>query len=136
MHMGLSLGMQMRCEVHQALMVRGGATSTVFPQVEAWLYDDNNRQKALEYVASRKKMERYKSMVDFLFCEIFTHFRGKCMKYYAGKGPKLREFITVEQLIFFNDALLKGLELAYSAFTDQRLMSWTRFRSKVLALAA
>lgn len=134
--MELSLDMQMHCEMHEALMVCGGATMSVFPQAEAWLLGDNDRQRALEYVASRKDMARYKSMMDFLFCEIFVQFRSKCMKYYADKGPKLREVITVEQLLFFSDALLKGLELAYRAFTDQRHMSWARFRSEVLKLAA
>ncbi|MDP3901859.1 MAG: hypothetical protein Q8Q37_02710 [bacterium] len=129
--------MEMKIQVHQALMTCGGATESIFPQVEAWLLGENtDRQKALEYVASRKNMRRYQSVIDFLFCEIFIEHQGGCFKYYAGNGPKLKDIITAEQLVSYNEKLLSALEIAYGAYKEKRRLSWTKFRCEVFRTAA
>ena len=69
---------QTRLDVEQALRAVGGMTNSIFPQVEALLLADTEHLKALMYVAARKHVSRYESVMDFLFCEIFYSFRHKC----------------------------------------------------------
>jgi len=128
--------LRLRYQLAQTLCAVGGATDSIFPQVEALLLSDVDYQRALEFVGSRKDMDRYRSMVDFLFCEIFTQYRYACFKYYKGKGRLLRYMITIEQWFFFNNVLLKALEIAYQRFTEKRATSWIAFRKEVLGQVA
>lgn len=126
-----SLRMETQLAMIQALQVVGGATSSIFPQVEAMLLSSTDHQAALEYVAARKKMERYRSMVDFLFCELHPEWRTACFRYYLGSGPLLKEQITLEQLVRFNNRLLKALEVAHDTFVQRRRESWVQYRERV-----
>lgn len=67
----------------QVLDLSGGATESIFPEVEAMLFTTSSEdyQKALQYVAAKKDMNRYKSVVDFLFCELFPEWQHKCRQY-------------------------------------------------------
>lgn len=132
----LNLSVTMQCQVIQALQLCGGTTQSLFPAAEAWLMDSADHAEALKYVAGRKNINRYKSVMDFLFCELFTIFRTACFRYYRDAGPQLREMITPEQVVFFNNALLKALELAYEHHDQQRRISWTQFRQEALKRAA
>lgn len=129
--MNISLSLQTRLAIHQALQLTGGATETVFPQVEALLLNDREYQKALEYVAARKKHDRYESLMDFLFCELHPTYRFACWRYYAGNGPQLKELLTPEQLLAYNDRLLRALEVAITLFKEQRCKSWGLYRQEV-----
>ena len=132
MGMGISCSISMQHQMIQALQVCGGITESIFPQPEAWLRSKSDHQKALEYVASRKKMDRYESIMDFLFCEIFPEYRQRCFQYYLDGKIQLRDIITSEKLVRFNNILLKSLEVAYDAFCEQQQMSWVKFRQHVL----
>ncbi|MBI3306048.1 hypothetical protein HYZ82_02865 [Candidatus Nomurabacteria bacterium] len=87
-------------------------------------------------------MNRYESMVDFVFCEIFVQFRKDCFKFYEGKGEPFRKLIesgVVSQadLEWCEIVLAHGLELARRAFVvkrDRRDYSWDVFRKEVLSL--
>ena len=57
----------LRMKIKQSLAPTGGATESVFPQIDALLGGETDYQEALEYVAARKKMDRYRSVVDFFF---------------------------------------------------------------------
>lgn len=122
--------------LQQALMIVGGATESVFPQVEALLISNSDMQCALEHVAARKDMRRYESMVDFLFCEVFTQYRRPCFRYYAEEGPQLKDMVTPEKLAGFSTVLMSALEIAYDAFKKERRMSWASFRTEVMLKAA
>jgi len=136
---GLRLGcsIQMRCELTQSLKVLGGVTQSIFPQVEALLLNNTRYQKALEYVARNKNMNRYRSMIDFLFCELFNRYIFKCFQFYNNNGPMLKDILSVEELAYYNQALLQALEIAYEKFRQNEKNSWTSFRCKILkAIAA
>lgn len=126
----------MQLEVKLALMTCGGMTASIFPEAEAWLEAEADHRHALQFVASRKSMDRYHSVMDFLFCELFIGYRYRCFRFYDRKGPQLRDIITVEQLLFYSKALLYALELAYVAYQEKRRLSWALFRCEVLGTAA
>ena len=129
-----SMGHECR-QIQETVNVSGGITGCVFPEVEAWLLAKSDHQNALRYVSASKKMNRYRSMIDFLFCEIFIDYSHACFKFYRGNGPQLREMATVEEIARFNAVLLKALAIAYDAFCEQRILSWTKFRLQVLQAA-
>jgi hypothetical protein len=108
----------------QSLRIVGGATQSIFPQVEAMLLGSGDYQRALEFAAARKKMGRYHSVIDFLFCELHPEWRMACRRFYAGNGPQLKDQITPEQLVEFNERLLKAIEVAHDLFCEQRRKSW------------
>lgn len=128
--------MNLSLQVKQAMETVGGATESIFPHVEAWLLADADRQHALEFVAARKNMDRYESVMDFLFCEIFTEFKSPCFKYYDRAGNPLRDFISADAVIDYSVVMLKALAYAYVLFCDGRAVSWKQFRADALALAA
>lgn len=120
----------------QSLDVIGGATLSIFRQAESWLLAHADHQRALEYVARRKNMEKYHSMMDFLFCEVFVKYQKDCFRYYEGKGPLLKEMISQEQIDRYDTVLLEALKIAYQAFCEQRKVSWGWFQAEALKLAA
>lgn len=118
------------------LPIVGGATETIFPAVEEFLLE-TEFQKALEFVAGRKKMNRYASMMDYLFCELAGHgWPRRCQLYYQGEGPQLQYLIDEAQRVRFEILLLAGLQHAYHLFSENREISWKQFRDEVWALAA
>ena len=128
--MSCSLLMTTRLEMVQWVEIVGGTTESIFPQVEAMLQGSDDYQRALEFVAARKKMERYHSVIDFLFCELHPEWRTACRRFYAGKGPQLKDQITAEQLVDFNERLLKAIEVAHDMFCEQRCKSWGWYREQ------
>ncbi len=126
-----SLRMESRLAIIQSLQIVGGATHFIFPQVEAMLLESEDYQRALEFVAARKKINRYRSVIDFLFCELHPEWRMACRRFYAGNGPQLKDQITPEQLVEFNKRLLKAIEVAYDLFCEQRRKSWGWYREQV-----
>lgn len=115
----------------QSLQIVGGATESIFPLAEVMLRGNSDYQQALEYVAARKKMERYQSVMDFLFCELFPGWRMVCRRFYTNNGPQLKLLLTPDQVIEYNGKLLKALEVAHDLFCEQRCKSWTRYREAV-----
>lgn len=120
----MELSLSCRLVMIQSLQVAGGATTSIFPQVEAMLLAEGDYQKALKFVAARKKMTRYWSKIDFMFCELHPHWRMRCRRFYAGNGPPLKEQITAKQLVRYNERMLKALEIAHELFCEQRRISW------------
>lgn len=127
--------MMLSCSYRQSQSVAGGLTRSIFPRVEAWL-EESDRQNALEWAAARKNMDRYQSMVDFLFCEIYQQFRARCVAFYEKDGPPLRELINEGQRTNFERGLLSVLAVAYEAFAADRRVSWGWVRDEGLARAA
>ncbi|MCK4540200.1 hypothetical protein KAU09_03535 [Candidatus Parcubacteria bacterium] len=115
----------------QSLRIVGGATASIFPQAEAMLLGSNDYQSALEYVAVRKRMSRYWSVIDFLFCELHPRWRIACFRFYAGNGPRLKDQITSEQLATYNKRLLKAIEVAYDLFCEQHRENWGWYSEQV-----
>ncbi len=119
----------------QEISVCGGVTDTIFPKTESMLLDNLDCQRALEYVAARKRMDAYRSMIDFMFCELYSEWRMSCKRFYAGNGPQLKDQITDQQIEYFDNKLVKALQVALGLFREQRCKSWVKFKH-ALRLAA
>lgn len=131
------MGCSLMLQIKQCLALVGGATESLFPQVEALLLGETDYQEALEYVAARKKMDRYHSVIDFIFCELHPEWRMSCRRYYEGNGQQLCGQITTVQLMEYNRRLLKALEVARETFAEKRRENWTSYREQTeLRLAA
>jgi len=131
MHLSLS------CSIRHSLDLTGGLTLSIFPRVDDWLNETSDHQNALEWAAARKQMDRYHSMVDFLFCETYQHFRARCFAFYEKDNePLLKDTITEEQRNRFEKGLLSVLAVAYESFCAERRVSWGWVRDEGLARAA
>ncbi len=137
MSMGMNLGLAMRMEVKCVQDITGGITTSIFPSVESAL-NSTEMQKSLQYAAKRKNMNLYRSMVDFLFCELWMKFRPVAKKYYADSCDEnlAKHHMTVEERIDFEISMMQALAIAYKAMSHKRAMDWTKFRCEVLRLAA
>lgn len=51
-------------------LVGGGMSATVFPRVEAWLEEDSDRWNAFARLKGRRSSRRFRSVVDFLLCDV------------------------------------------------------------------
>ncbi len=131
MCMTFDLTQETRLAMIQSLQLNGGATSSIFPQVEAVLFHSADYQRAIEFVAKRKNVHRYESLMDFLFCELHPEYIWACKRYYAHQGPALRDILTVKQLLLFNDRLLKAIDMAHTLFCEKRAKSWREFQQEV-----
>jgi hypothetical protein len=109
------------------MKLTGGLTQTVFPKTEAKL-NDLDYQEALEFVAKRRNMERYHSVMDFLFAESFPMpWKFKCFSYYNGRGTSLINDpdISDSQLAAY-DEILCGLvlEICMLLLKAKRSATW------------
>lgn len=128
--------LSLSCSHRQSLDLTGGLTLSIFPLVERWLNATTDHQNALEWAAARKSMDRYHSVVDFLFCETYQNFRARCFAFYDDEGPQLKDTITAEQRTRFEKGLMSVLAVAYEAFCADRRVSWGWVRDEGLARAA
>ncbi len=134
------LRMRLRCVLVQGLELSGGLTSSsVFPKTEEKL-NSTEYQAALKFVAKRKNMERYWSVMDFLFCESFPEWRFHARRFYNGNGPPLiddPQFSDEKQKMY--DVLLCDgvLELCIASLKSERWIAWNEmlniFEKRILA---
>jgi hypothetical protein len=119
--LSLCLGLGLR----HSLSISGGNTDSIFPAVERWLNDDADHYEALQFLACRKDMDRYQSVIDFIFCEVNPETRRRCFAYYDGKGPAAREIYSEAAKARYEAHMLRMLRLAYAAFCEKRRLSWS-----------
>lgn len=118
------------------LQICGGITGSVFPEVDR-LLQQSDYQQAMHFVAGRKNAGRYRSVMDFLFCEIHTEWRGHCQAYYRDSGPPLREQIDEPLRREFARRMVVALEVARRLHDEERCRSWGWYVEQVeVALAA
>jgi len=121
------LRLRMIPTLDQCLELNGGATQTIFPKTEKKL-GEGDYIKALKYVASRKNMNRYKSVMDFLFCEMFpTPWKFKAFRFYNDQGPQLKDDPEMsDALIKMFDSILCNvvLEICKDALNKDRRKEW------------
>ena len=104
----------------------GGATESIFPEVEALLLQSEYCD-ALLHFASRKNMGKYHSVMDFFFCELHTEWRKACEQFYRGDSPPLKELIDVQQLQLFNRRMLIALRAAQILYIQEPFEDWGLF---------
>jgi hypothetical protein len=111
----------------------GGVTSTVFPYAEVML-EQTDCQKALKFVSKRKSMNLYRSMMDFLFCELDPNpWKFKCFRFYNDKGKPLKDekIATKNWLIKKDLKLVIAICLALKCLDEERKVSWGWFAKEV-----
>ncbi len=115
--------------------ISGGSTISIFPEVENLLGTDEYLT-AFIYVARFKNKKKYWSIIDFLFCELFTKWKPACFAFYVGNGPKLKELIDEEEKENYNQKIKQALEIAKALLESEQSMPkrrhcWFRFRKIV-----
>jgi len=103
-------------------VVRGPLTSSLFPEVEAWLRTSKHA-KALRKIAPPREDE-YKSVLDWLYCETFPQMKPACIAYYNDEGPPLDEMIGEARIQFEQRVLLRVLQRAYKAVCEEEALQW------------
>ena len=126
--MQMSLAPVQRFEIRMQLQIDSAITLTVFPMSERWLRAYSDRQWAAERVAGRCKSESFRSLMDFLFANVFPDCYWIVMSYYAGETPPLREILSREQCYMIDCVLVEALNLAYKDHCADRERSWSAIR--------
>ena len=91
-------------------VINGGVTESIFPKVEKRL--NGKSLEALQFVASKKNMDKYKSVIDFFFCEIFPDWQDECFAFYKNNGCNLKKMLTPEEVASYESWLLIALDIA------------------------
>lgn len=126
--MKLELTVGLRPDAALRLEPCGGASDSLFPEVEALLSSDSDAQEALHFMIGRKDAGRYRSLMDFVFCETFKEHRKPCLAHYAGNGPPLRELVRDPKALAFCDRVLRGaIALAKEAYKRRQRVPWCWF---------
>lgn len=104
-------------------------TDSIFPVVEHWLYrQDADHWGAIEELAPKRSLDSYVSVVDFLLCETAPERKMACRRFYADRGPQLRDLITEQERQRLELRMLILCRTAYKAFCDDRRRSWRHVR--------
>jgi hypothetical protein len=120
----LDFSLSQRLSQRQRLSVSGGATETVFPQVERWL-EEVDHLRSLRAVAHRApRALDYRSLVDLLLCEACPEHRPACRAFYDGEGPRLSEVAGPRALASAEARLLSFLALAHDAWRREESVRW------------
>lgn len=116
-----------RQEQSQKQAITGGVTDSLFPLVEAWLQESSDHWNAFRRVRRSKTAvsKTYRSVLDFLLCEVVPEHRAACTSFYLGGGAPLRELISPAEVRALEARLLLFLAVAYAAFVQQRACSWS-----------
>tara|TARA_R100000234_G_scaffold110424_1_gene82785 strand:+ start:473 stop:934 length:462 start_codon:yes stop_codon:yes gene_type:complete len=98
---------------------------SIFPGADD-LLEDAGVQSALKYVARRKKMENYRTMLDFLYCELYLEHRYDCERFYLDStAPKLGELLSDQEIADRELVLMESLMLAHDLEERNRLERWS-----------
>jgi len=122
--------------IAQCMILVGGATTSIFPRAEAWLLADSEHQKAFEWLCPKSRQRHYRSMMDCLFCELYTEFRPACRRFYQDEGPQLREHLWEEDRQSFEATLLYACKHALELYQQQTEIPWLWFCWEVMDNAA
>lgn len=106
-----------------SLRLGGGSIGSVLTETESFLREDSDHMHALVFFARGKKASRYRSWMDFLLCETFSHFRKPCFKFYRDRGPALRDMPEIS-IRAYDALLLRFMRHAYTLYTEERRHSW------------
>lgn len=114
----MNLGLQLQLVQSQNLMVRldqiklaGGASETIFSEVEKKLAGRSRHFRALRMIAKREQDSGFLSVVDFLFVAAFPAFRDRCFAFYSGDGPALRFLLSEAERSYAELRMLALLEV-------------------------
>lgn len=123
MELSLSLNQTQTLEIQSPW----GMSRSVFPKVEEML-ENSEYRKAVDYVAKRKKQDRYVCVIDFLLCEVMPQHQAGCFRFYADEGPRFKELVSEEEITRCESVILVFLAIAYHYFCEDRQLSWKQAR--------
>lgn len=126
--------MVQHCVGHTEVPLSGGVSRHCFPVLKEWFEGDADHMRALEYVAARKNMSRYRSVMDFLLCEVLEEYRPSCFRFYDDGCLRYSDLTTEDQRLSDEAILLRAAIYAYVCFCEDRKRSWTAFRSDVIEM--
>jgi len=98
--------------------------STIFKKAENCL---SEYEEAVLKLSKRKKVDKYKSLMDFLFCEVFPNWKYPCHLYYQERGDQLSQTLEEKEVKQY-DAYLMGIVLSAKDCCDDKI-SWGDFVS-------
>jgi len=101
---------------------------SVFPKTNLCLKMDDRYKKIIENSTPFLTSE-YKTIIDFLFCEIFTQWKKNCMDFYYNNGPKMTNdpYITQKEINAF-DTILTEFVLGSLLTIDFENHTWDEFK--------
>ncbi len=101
---------------------------TCFPITEAFLSSDSNNQAALMVMARNKKVDNYRSNMDFFASETMPYvIKPACFAYYDDrKYGKIIEHFDSEMINFMDKILLKTAKHAKEIHDLERRLPWTK----------
>jgi len=99
--MNIGMHMILTCKQEQKLNLPT-ITEELFILSDFYLKETSKHQAILRMFASYDRMDKYRSILDMLLCEIFPEFRRGCFSFYKGEGPQLK-YIASEELIEYLD---------------------------------
>lgn len=135
MQMKMEMEMSYELALEQMMLTSPDAiTESIFPLVEAWLQLDSDRMVALEWVASRKKAGKYRTVVDFLNAEINPEWRKATLEFYLSDTLQLRSILDGQTRDRLEGRMLVALEIAYQAHCDKRKLSWSAMVASTTAI--
>jgi hypothetical protein len=105
---------------------------TVLKETQTLLTQNPEYQEAIKFIGKNKNISEYRSLIDFLFCEVFTEWKRKCFKFYDGEEHKLKDDpkITEIQITKYDNYLtFIVLPTALATYQENIKMSWSYFRT-------
>jgi len=100
--MNMSMSLRLVCKQEQLLLLKPNMTDELFILSDFYLKETSQHQALLKMFANYNQMNKYRSILDMLLCEIFPEFRKGCYSFYRGEGPQLK-YIASEELIEYLD---------------------------------
>lgn len=136
----LKLEMILAQALRQDLLVEltGGWTTSIFPAVEHWLEDDTDHWRALAFIGTKKSMECYRSVVDYIYAQVFPERRKEVFKFYlsGNEDDMAKAHITVEQRALMEAKMMVAVEVAYQLWCEKRSAGWGTVRAIIEEFAA
>jgi len=122
--------------IKQCMELVGGATDSIFPRAEAWILAASDHQEAFQFQCPKRRQRYYRSIIDCLFCELYTEFRPACFLYYKDLGPQLRIGLDEEERRRFEVTLLYACKHMLDLYQEKVSTQWEWFCWEVMANAA
>ena len=91
------------------------ASASLFPKLEAWM-EYSSHQKAIESLIKTESADKYRDLIDCIFCEIFVDYQPACMAYYEDEGPRLAKIISKKQRVMMEAMLMRIVKGAYEIY--------------------
>lgn len=109
----------------------GEPDASIFPTVDLSLEQEHFR-RAARLIRGGDPVEEFRSLVDWLFCQLFDWFRSDCFAFYNGQGLQLQDLISDEQITRYDALLYQTLQLAVKAMDNDLTLTWPMVQALLL----